>query len=162
MKELLLGKGAHAGTMACVEDLSYETAAKHAPGMEHSVGQSVFHMNYWMEYELKRICGERPAYPEHASESWPQGDCPRDAPEWDGLVKHLRELLAEFDEMAGWSREELERQVESAHEPDKKLAATVESVLWQLIAHNSYHVGQIVMARQAQGAWPPRAGGDTW
>ena len=115
-----------------------------------------------MEYELKRICGERPAYPEHASESWPRGECPQDAEEWERLKTHLRELLVEFDEMAGWTRAELEREVESPHEPDKKLAATVESVLWQLIVHNAYHAGQIAMIRQALGAWPPRSGGDTW
>jgi hypothetical protein len=35
-------------------------------------------------------------------------------------------------------------------------------VLYQLAAHNSYHVGQIVVLRQALGAWPPPGGGDTW
>jgi len=37
----------------------------------HSIWQIVFHLNYWIEYDLKRIRGERPLYPGHASESWP-------------------------------------------------------------------------------------------
>jgi uncharacterized damage-inducible protein DinB len=48
------------------------------------------------------------------------------------------------------------------HERHQELAATLEAMLWQTVAHNSYHVGQIAMIRRALGAWPPRAGGDTW
>jgi uncharacterized damage-inducible protein DinB len=39
---------------------------------------------------------------------------------------------------------------------------TVEDVLWQMVAHNSYHVGQVAALRRALGAWPPADGGDTW
>jgi hypothetical protein len=60
LTELLRGKGAHADPIACVEDLSAGLAARHAEGFPHSVGQLVFHMNYWMDYELRRIRGERP------------------------------------------------------------------------------------------------------
>ncbi len=56
----------------------------------------------------------------------------------------------------------MQREIESAYEGDKKVAGTLEAVLWQMAAHNSYHVGQIAMVRQALGAWPPRGGGDTW
>ncbi len=55
--ELLRGKGAHADPLACVEDLSAELAARQVAGFPHSVGQLVFHMNYWMSYELRRIRG---------------------------------------------------------------------------------------------------------
>jgi uncharacterized damage-inducible protein DinB len=48
------------------------------------------------------------------------------------------------------------------HEGDKKIASTLEAVLGQMVAHNSYHLGQIAMIRRALGAWPPKAGGDTW
>lgn len=55
LTELLRGKGAHADPIACVEDLSAELAARHVAAFPHSIGQLVFHMNYWMEYELRRI-----------------------------------------------------------------------------------------------------------
>jgi uncharacterized damage-inducible protein DinB len=71
LTELLRGRGAHVDPLACVEDLSDELAARQVAGFPHSVGQLVFHMNYWMDYELRRIRGERPAYPTHASESFP-------------------------------------------------------------------------------------------
>ncbi len=60
LTELLHGKGAHADPMACIEDLSAELAARHVEGFPHSIGQLVFHMNYWMDYELRRIRGEKP------------------------------------------------------------------------------------------------------
>ena len=162
LTELLRGKGAHADPIACVEDLSAELAARHAEGFPHSVGQLVSHMNYWMECELRRIRGERPAYPEHNSESFPASPAPADAREWERLKTEMAEYLGEFAELAKSSPRELQREIESAHDGDKKLAGTLEAVLWQMVAHNSYHVGQIAMVRRALGAWPPRGGGDSW
>jgi uncharacterized damage-inducible protein DinB len=162
LPELLHGKGAHADPVACVEDLSADLAARHVDGFPHSIGQLVFHMNYWMDYELRRIRGERPAYPEHASESFPPAAAPFDAQEWDLLRKHFAGLLADFTVLASFSPEEMQRQIETGHEGDKKVAGSLEAVLWQMVAHNSYHTGQIAMLRRVLGVWPPRGGGDTW
>jgi uncharacterized damage-inducible protein DinB len=162
LTELLRGKGAHVDPIACVEDLSAELAARQVAGFPHTIGQLVFHMDYWMEYELRRIRGESPAYPEHNSESFPAASAPLDEREWDRLRARTAELLGEFLELAQSSTQELQREINSTHEGDKKVAGTLEAVLWQMVAHNSYHVGQIAMVRRALGSWPPRAGGDTW
>ncbi len=162
LTELLHGKGAHADPLACVEDLSAELAARSVAGFPHSIGQLIFHMNYWMEYEVRRIRGERPAYPEHSSESFPPAPSRADAQDWDRLRKRFAGLLAEFGALAKSSPEEMQRRIETVHDGDTKLAGTLESVLWQMVAHNSYHTGQIAMIRRALGAWPPRGGGDTW
>jgi uncharacterized damage-inducible protein DinB len=162
LTELLRGKGAHSDPVACVEDLSVEVAAKQIVGFPHSIGQLVFHMNYWMDHELRRIRGGRPAYPEHNSESFPPPRSPIDAQDWDRLRNQLVGLLGDFSALAQSSPEELQRQIETVHDGDKKVAGTLEAVLWQMVAHNSYHVGQIAMLRRALGAWPPRGGGDTW
>jgi uncharacterized damage-inducible protein DinB len=162
LTELLYGKGAHADPIACVEDISAELAARKVAGFPHSIGQLVFHMNYWMEYELRRISGERPKYPEHNAESFPAALSPASAEEWDGLRKHFAGLLADYAALAKSSRAELDRQVESVHEGGTTVAGTVEAVLWQMVAHTSYHTGQIVMIRRMLSAWPPKAGGDTW
>jgi len=160
--ELLRGKGAHADTLACVEDLSAELASWRAAGFPHSVGALVFHMNYWMDYELRRIGGKKPAYPEHAEMSWPEGDCPADAAEWDSLRDRLAELLEEFAALAKSKPEELDREIESSYAGDRKVAGSLQDVLWQMAVHNSYHVGQIALVRQALGSWPPKGGGDSW
>jgi uncharacterized damage-inducible protein DinB len=162
LTELLRGKGAHADPITCLDDLFAELAARKVEAFPHSIGQLVFHMNYWMDYELRRIRGERPAYPEHNSESFPSTPSPTDAQDWDRLRVRFSDLLAEFAALASASPQEMQRQVETVHEGDKKVAGTLEAVLWQMVAHNSYHIGQIAMIRRSLGAWPPRGGGDTW
>jgi uncharacterized damage-inducible protein DinB len=162
LTELFRGKGSHVDPVACVEDVSAELAVRQVAGFPHSIGQLVCHMNYWMDYELRRIRDKKPIYPEHNSESFPPSPSPADAKEWDRLRKVFAGLLADFAKLAESSPRELQRQVESVHEGDQKVAGTLEAVLWQMVAHNSYHTGQIAMIRRALGAWPPRGGGDTW
>jgi uncharacterized damage-inducible protein DinB len=162
LDELLRGKGAHADPVACVEDLTAELAARQVAGFPHSIGQLVFHMNYWMDYELRRIRGERPTYPEHSSESFPPAPSPADAQDWERLRKRFASLLADITLLSKSSAEEMQRQIETVHEGDAKLAGTLEAVLWQMVAHNSYHTGQIAMFRRVLGTWPPRCGGDSW
>ncbi len=162
LTELFRGQGAHTNPLACVEDLSAELAARQIPGFPHSVGQLVFHMNYWMDYELRRIRGQQPAYPEHSAESFPSAASPADAQEWDLLRKRFAGLLTDFAALANSSPKEMQRQIESARDGDRNVSGTLEAVLWQMVAHNSYHVGQIALMRQVLGAWPPRGGGDTW
>lgn len=160
--ELLHGKGAHADLIACVEDLPAELAARTVPGFPHTIGALVFHMNYWMDYELRRIRGERPEYPEHASESWPTSRSPSDAREWERLIRQMGVMLGELSALAQSSSTDPNREIAAMHPGHTKIAGTLHAVLWQTIAHNSYHVGQIALIRRALGAWPPRGGGDTW
>jgi len=159
--ELQRGKGAHADPLACVDDISAEVASRQAAGFPHSVAQLVFHINYWMDYELRRIRGQRPKYPEHSAESFPATPSV-DAQEWDRLRKDMATLLTDFAALARSSPAELDRQIESVYEGDKNVAGTIEAVLWQMVAHTSYHVGQVAAVRRALGAWPPRGGGDSW
>ena len=155
LSELLRGKGAHADPLACVDDVSPELAERRVEAFPHSIADLVFHMNYWMNYELKRIRGEKPGYPEHNSESFPSG--PQN---WDHLRRDLSWFLQEFAKLAQSERFEMDREIESIHAGDK--SNTLESILWQMVAHNSYHTGQIATLRRALNAWPPKAGGDTW
>jgi len=160
--ELLRGQGAHAEPLGCVDDLSAGLAARHAEGFPHSIADLVFHMNYWMDYELRRIRGQHPNYPEHNAESFPPAASAVSKEDWNRLRGNFANLLAEFAALANSSPEEMQRQIETVHEGDKKVAGTLEAVLSQMVAHNSYHTGQIAMLRRMFSAWPPRAGGDSW
>jgi|SRR6516164_1604224 uncharacterized damage-inducible protein DinB len=157
INELLRGKGAHVDPIACVEDLPTELAERHIEGFPHSVADLVFHMNYWMNYELKRIRGQRPKYPEHNADSFPS--TPQN---WEQLKRDFSWFLSEFTKLAHSPAEELQHEVESIHEGDKQQSNTVEALLWQMVAHNSYHTGQIATIRRSLNAWPPKSGGDTW
>ncbi len=155
--ELLRGKGAHVDPLACLEDIDANIAQRRIEIFPHSIADLIFHMNYWMNYELKRIRGEKPEYPEHNSESFPTE--PQD---WIRLKRDFAWFLSEFEKLAHSIDEELSRQIESIHEGDKKVSSSLEAVILQIVAHNSYHTGQIVMLRQSLKTWPAKSGGDTW
>jgi uncharacterized damage-inducible protein DinB len=162
LTELLRGKGAHVDPIACLEDISADLAAQHAPGYPHSIGQLVFHMSYWMDYDLRRARGEKPPYPKHNAESFPSEPTPADAHGWDEMRKRFVSLIEDCARLAQASAEELAREASPTHPTHQQRANTLAAILWQTVAHNSYHAGQIAMIRRALGAWPPRSGGDTW
>lgn len=160
--ELLHGKGAHADPVACIDDVPAEMAGKKIGGFPHSIWQLVSHMNYWMDYEIKRIADEAPPYPEHASLSWPTEAAPVSEKDWSDAKVTFSVLLQKLSNLAQSTPETLLREVKPAHAGHMKMASSLQSVLWQTLVHNSYHTGQIAVIRRCLGAWPPSSGGDTW
>jgi uncharacterized damage-inducible protein DinB len=115
-----------------------------------------------MEYELHRIAGACPAYPEHASASWLPNSAPPGEADWTKAVARFRELIARLAEVAHSGTQALSRVVQPAHGQQGQPGSTVGAILWQVASHNSYHTGQIAMLRRHLKAWPPKSGGDTW
>jgi uncharacterized damage-inducible protein DinB len=160
--ELLYGKGAHANSLACVDDVSFELAGRRADNLPHSIWQLVSHLNYWTDYELRRIRGVNPVYPAHAKESWPMDAAPTSEDEWQKTIALFKQLLAKLAALADSAPDVLAREVPATHPDHAKHSSTLLAVLWQTLVHNTYHIGQIAMLRRALGAWPPKGGGDTW
>jgi len=160
--ELLYGKGAHASSLACVEDLSAELAGSTVCGFPHSIWQILKHLNYWMNYELNRIDGHAAPYPARAGDSWPVESTPASETEWCSEVLLFAEKLQEMARLAKSDAEVLTRQVAITTPIHAEQSNSVEAVVAQTVAHNSYHVGQIVLLRRCLKVWPPKGGGDTW
>jgi uncharacterized damage-inducible protein DinB len=160
--ELFHGKGAHADPIACVEDLSPALASRTIDGFPHSIWQLLSHINYWMDYEIQRIAGRAPHYPEHASGSWVPEAAPPSEAHWTQAVARLRELIDALIHLAQSDPAALARPVPAAHAQQAGYSSTMGAILWQTVAHNSYHAGQIAVLRRGLGAWPPRLGGDSW
>jgi uncharacterized damage-inducible protein DinB len=78
-----------------------------------------------------------------------------------GLAR-FAELIGVLATMAEADSNELNRDVPAMHPNQETRTSTVLAILWQTLAHNSYHVGQIALLRRTLGAWPPRGGGDSW
>jgi len=162
---LIHGKAAHADPVACIEDISAELAAWRFPGYPHSIWQLVLHMNYWMDYDLRTMAGEVLQYPEHASESWPNHLGAQDRAgesEWGKTIARFRELLDQLAALADSGAENLGRNTTKVTTGNTRRQCSVQTVLFEIIAHNSYHTGQIALLRRQAGAWPPERGGDTW
>jgi uncharacterized damage-inducible protein DinB len=161
MRELVRGKGAHADALACVENIPLEAAGRRVLAFPHSIFGLVWHMAYWMDYELARVEGRSPAYPEHAEASWPGASAPRDEAEWDKTVARFRSGLEALEALAALPAGAAAREVPLTSKTTNQ-ADRVGDVVWQTLVHNSYHLGQVVVLRQALGAWPPPSGRDTW
>jgi uncharacterized damage-inducible protein DinB len=161
VRELVTGKGAHADALASVEGIPLAVAGAAVPGLPWTIYGLVWHAAYWMEYEAKRLDGQSPVYPDHAEESWPQTLAPADEAEWTAAVAWFRRGIEDLLARAALPPAEAGRAVDRTHSGSNQ-GATVADVVVQTLVHNSYHVGQIVLLRQALGAWPPPAGRDTW
>jgi uncharacterized damage-inducible protein DinB len=169
LRELIYGKGAHVDPIACIEDISAELAARRVAGYPHSIWQIVLHMNYWMDYELRKIAGGNPHNPDHAIESWPEHADPANAAQsaqansqWQTARQHFIDDLAQFAKFADSDTATLDKLVADFDTAKKPRQTSVRAVLRQITAHNSYHAGQIALLRRQAGAWPPERGGDTW
>jgi uncharacterized damage-inducible protein DinB len=160
--ELLYGQGAHANTLACVEDVPFDLVGRRIDSFPHSIWQLVWHMNYWTVHDLKRVRRENPPYPAHASESWPANAAPPSEEEWRKEVAQFRNLLVELSTLAASSPDVLAEEVPATHPTHTQRSSSLEAVLWQILVHNSYHIGQVAVLRRAFNAWPPKAGADTW
>jgi uncharacterized damage-inducible protein DinB len=161
LTELLYGKGAHANPIAAVQEIPAQLAARKLEGYPHSICQVVGHMNYWMDYELRRIGGEDPPYPAHAAESWPSTSGAPTEFEWKQVVAQFAALIDQLSTLAKAGSEFLSREVKSTQAVHNRPAYSVLDVLWQTAVHNSYHVGQIVLLRRLLNDWPVQSG-DTW
>jgi uncharacterized damage-inducible protein DinB len=161
-RELLRGQGAHVDPVASLADVPAAVAGRTVEGYPHSIWQIVGHMNYWMEYELRRIARERPAYPEHAVESWPSDVAPASDSAWRGAREGLEARLNRLNALSESSPEVLSAPVEAMHASEESRSSSVQAVLWQILVHNSYHAGQIALMLRCFGLWPPPTGGDSW
>jgi uncharacterized damage-inducible protein DinB len=162
LRGLIHGKAAHADPVACVEDISAELAARRVSGYPHSIWQLVLHMNYWMDYDLRAISNDVSPYPEHAIESWPDHPQQPNEADWRKTTVRFRELLSQLSTLADSGTENLARTTTKVTTGNTRRQCSVETVLFEIIAHNSYHTGQIALLRRQAGAWPPERGGDTW
>ncbi len=158
--ELLYGKGAHVSPLACVHDLSIELAGSTVSGFPHTVWQILKHLNYWMDYELARIDGHEVALAFSGAASWPAESKPVSKTEWHNEVLLFSERLQALVRLAQSSAAVPNRPPETSMSAGDQEANSVEAVLGQTVAHNSYHVGQIVLLRRSLNAWPPKAQGD--
>jgi uncharacterized damage-inducible protein DinB len=150
----LHGEGAHVEPSAALDGLDWRLAGVRPPGAPHSVFQLLKHMIYWQDLFLGRLTGASAPSPAHAAEGWPGPDSPTTEMEWQSTVDRFNQGLAAVQ--ACVSVETLEEALPNWNHRTQAEAIAIAA------AHNSYHIGQIVIIRRILGAWPPPTGGDTW
>jgi len=156
LREQLYGVNSHVHTVHALEGIAPGAAGARVPGSPHTIFQILHHMIYWQDITLARLRGERPEAPQSAKLGWEAPPAPEDASDWEAAIACLAEGLRDFEALLADSSFELD----AVRDPRRRETAREEILMVQ--CHNSYHLGQIAMLRQQQGAWPPPKGGDTW
>ena len=150
---------AHKGLLSAIRGLGIEEAVwKPFPAI-HSVSEQLNHIAHWKRYVLQRVRGLRP----RSYQAWPPvartaADLRRARSGLEGLHRDLHRAVVRLG-----SRELAEK---------KGGRYPLAQLLLASAAHESYHVGQILLtrklyrqARRAHGAAAPvvtRAGGIGW
>ena len=139
----LYGKGTHADSLKIVSGVSDDDAKARITENVHSSWEQLFHIVFWQDLCIKAARLEEVEWPKDGTSSWPS-DSTTDT--WKELVTRFKEGLEEARKLSLES--DLAAQMASwADFP-------VLSALIVLAQHNSYHLGQIVVNRLAQGTWP--------
>lgn len=144
----LYGKHTHPDPLDAVRGLTYDTASHRISVKVHSSLDLLYHLVYWQDLCLEAARGEEAVkWPKAAGEDWPKPDSPID---WDELVERFDKGLKEGKRIV--AEGDLEMPLPAWSNIPMLRAMIV------LAQHNSYHLGQIVTNRIAQGTWPtPKA-----
>ena len=138
-------------------DAAHDKPVTKTGSAPHSIYDEVWHMAFWQDISLDWVEGKPTPVPEHAAMGFPA-----DA---DELWERVRDrFLAGTQNAAAVAndRERLDCVVSCPTIGDSQRTMTVRDQLISLAAHNSYHLGRIVLLRQLQGNWPPLDGGYSW
>lgn len=125
---------AHKGLSEAIKDLDPDEAAW-TPGGGHSVWGQILHIAYWKRYILRRLRGERP----RMRQGWPApgrtaAALRRAQAELGALHRDLRRAVIALDPDALFDR--------------KGRRLTTARLLLGGAAHESYHIGQILLTRK--------------
>jgi uncharacterized damage-inducible protein DinB len=142
VKAALYGKHAHINPVKVLREVTPEIARERIEGVSRTCWDLLFHIVYWQEMVLRAYQGDESPAKANDRDSWPD-HMPTDA-EWNGLVQKFENDLEQLNEMAG--QDDLKRRTTAW--PHSALL----NDLLIMIAHNSYHLGQIVqLIRTHQG-----------
>lgn len=142
----LHGDNAHVDPLEVFEGLQWEKAAEKFENCPYSVWQILNHMIFWQDYYLAFLKDKVPNHPESDEASWPNETAPANEMEWSDTILQFNKGLKEAEN---------EAKKDIKEEKDPRLKRTRGEILATLMAHNSYHTGQVALIRRIIGAWPP-------
>jgi uncharacterized damage-inducible protein DinB len=157
----LTGDSAATPAAHILEALSADVVGRKFEGVPHTVYQELWHLAFWQQISLDWISGKETPYPATPSAAFPE-EAATDRYGWEQLRDRF---LSGCDQAAAITLlpELLEKQVVCPSPPGRpSRTMSVREQLESLAAHNSYHLGRIVLLRQLSGSWPPPSGGYTW
>ena len=138
-----------------LDGLEATAAEARLPGAPHSIAGIVAHMAFWQDWFYARCTGNAAPIVSSAAEGWP-------AVEQNSWPSIHSQFLERLEQLASLSDGDVSRRVEPPIEFPPLANYTVAEALVHVANHNSHHLGQVILLRQLNGAWPPPAGSWTW
>jgi uncharacterized damage-inducible protein DinB len=138
----------HAAPKKVLKGLNAEVAAKRLSENCHTIWELLHHMIFWQDICLDAIDDKDVKWNRSKTENWPKADMALDQKALDERITHFLNGIESFSERA--ESVELESSMRSLPESSKVFA------IQTIAQHNSYHLGQIVVLRQALGDWPAK------
>jgi uncharacterized damage-inducible protein DinB len=154
-REFLLRPVAYLAPGKVLEGLGSELAEVRLPGTPHSIAEIVAHLTFWQDWFADRCAGRATPLASSAAQGWP--DVAPGA--WPDVRKRF---LTRLERLAHVSEDTARKPLSPAIEFPPLARYTVGDALVHVATHNSHHLGQVILLRQLQGAWPPPAGSWTW
>ncbi|MGQ0641083.1 MAG: DinB family protein [Gemmatimonadaceae bacterium] len=144
----LAWQDAHATFDAAVADVPPEMRALKAPGLPYSPWQLLEHLRR-TQHDILDFCVNS-AYEElhWPDDYWPVTPEPPSPSAWDESVAAFKKDLSELQRIAA------DRSIDLFAKIPHGSGQTYARELVLVIAHNSYHVGQLIAVRRVLGAWP--------
>jgi uncharacterized damage-inducible protein DinB len=145
-KHGLQGDFTHIHPLKALEGVTAADARSEPAAGVHSIWANLYHMLFWHKLILQTIHDPKVDWKAAQGKDWPP-TTKLDDTEWNQLLDTFHKSLEEAKETL--QREDLTKPIPSF--PDTPIA----QLMLVLAQHNSYHLGQIVVARQLLGIWPP-------
>ncbi len=145
--KLLTGGDAHVEFDAAVEGLPAELRGKRPPGAEHSPWELLEHMRIaqWDILEFSRNAKHKsPDFPEGY---WPAKPAPPEKGAWEKSVRAFHADLKAMCDLVADEKTDLFAKIPHGD------GQTILREALVVADHNSYHLGELVLARRLLGAW---------
>ena len=154
-RDLLVNNHAHIPALPALDGLSRDDADRRIAAAPHSIAEIVSHLTFWQEWFCGRCDGSADPPPSSAALGWPAP-----APgSWDAVRARF---AAGLERATAFGNGDTARPISPPIEHPLLAGYTVRDAIEHMAAHNSHHLGQVVLLRQMLGAWPPPSGSYTW
>ena len=155
LREFLSSPLTHLAPDKALDGLDPTAATAHVPGAPHSIAEIVAHMAFWQDWFYFRCSGNALPMVASAAAGWPA--VTPDA--WPAIRSQFLERL---EQLASLSDGDVLKPVQPPIDFPPLATYTIGAALVHVATHNAHHLGQVILLRQLQGAWPPPAGSWTW
>ena len=128
-------------------------AAWTSSGNSNSIWQIVNHLIFWNEDVIHRIKSTENTHKAEDNEAtFGNPGNPEDEIGWAKTVRRLNEVMSKLKKVIADLNDE---KLKAPYAPNRD---SIEKLLSQIMMHDTYHIGQLVLLRKLQSSW----GGVDW